>query len=105
LANGDSLTKEINANVDTIPNGYTRMGLSAEFRSWLRAERVKNGHYGIRIQLTGTTEQGPNTVVIAELDSSDMLGAPYTFDAFHRQEKVFDIENITDITNIEVYLY
>ena len=107
IANHETNTEIL---ITTISNkefsGYTRMGLSAEFRSWLRAEQVQKGHYGIRLKITGICDgQEESSQIIAELDSDDMLGNPYEFDSFYHQEKVFDISNINNIEKIEVYLY
>lgn len=91
--------------------GYTRLGLSADFRSWLNGLDVISGSYGIKVLLyTDIIEQATGTAVsevVYELtfSSADMVGNPYWFDDYFSQEKVFDISNITNIKRLEVYFY
>lgn len=91
--------------------GYTRLGLSANFRSWLNGLDVISGSYGIKVLLyTDIMEQASGVSVnevVYELtfSSADMIGNPYQFDDYFYQEKVFDISNINNIKRLEVYFY
>lgn len=91
-------------------NGYTRLGLSANFRSWLTGLDVASGTYGIKILIytdmvreAGAT--ATNTVYELTFSSADMIGNPYQFEDYFYQEKVFDISTITNIQKLEVYFY
>lgn len=91
--------------------GYTRLGLSANFRSWLNGLDVVSGTYGIKVLLYTDimeTASGVSTnEVVYELtfSSADMIGNPYQFDDYFYQEKVFDISNVNNIKRLEVYFY
>lgn len=39
------------------------------------------------------------------LDSNDMIGDPFNFTSYHRQEQVFDISNLGQIIKVELYFY
>lgn len=91
-------------------NGYTRLGLSANFRSWLTGLDVASGTYGIKVLIYTdmVREAGApatNTVYELTFSSTDMIGNPYQFEDYFYQEKVFDISSITNIQKLEVYFY
>lgn len=89
--------------------GFSRLGVSVDFKCLLNSYNVISGSYGIKIYIHAnvTDKPGNNSIGIWELtfDSSEMIGNPYYFDDFFPQEKVFDISGITNIEKIEVYLY
>jgi hypothetical protein len=81
-------------------------------------EEVINGSYGLI--LTGNIEFGENNqesgvipgtnqekkVNFACLfDEKDMIGDPYSFDTWFNQEKMFEVEKNSKISNLELYLY
>ena len=89
---------------------YTRLGIKAEFKSWIK--NAVRGNYGLEILLT-TEKQGTVGKDVAEgtytyiLDSSSMYGNPYNFETFYNQEMVLDIsdKDIGKVTNIKVNFY
>lgn len=87
--------------------GYTRLGLAADFQSWLFEQECVAGNYGLQLVVnyqdkdTSTEE----LVAINYLDTLDMVGNPYYFDSFFWQEKVFDISTLKKITKISLYFY
>lgn len=107
-------------------SGYTRLGLQAQFRSWLNpfyvtiddeqgnkiseSSRITSGSYGLRLKITA---QGDKTAeeTLGEkdyylyLDSSNMNGNPYEFSTYFQQEQVFDISNFEHITGLELQFY
>lgn len=99
--------------------GYTRLGIQAQFRSWLNPfylensepKRVIKGSYGLRLDITiegdkTVGEEGKgNKVYSLYLDASDMNGNPYDFNTFFQQEKVFDISNFEKIVSMSLYFY
>lgn len=90
--------------------GFTRLGISADFKCLLNNYDVTSGSYGIKllIQADVMTKPGEiNTDGIVELtlNTDDMYGNPYYFDNYFIQEKVFDISSIMNIKGISVYLY
>lgn len=108
-------------------SGYTRLGIQAQFQSWLNPfyiettneeteekitleTKIIQGSYGLRLKITVL---GDKTVEDSEkskeyylyLDSSDMNGNPYDFATYFQQEKVFDISSFEQITALELEFY
>ena len=89
---------------------YTRLGIKADFKSWIK--NAVRGNYGLEIILS-TEKQGTVEGDVAEgtyiytLDSSNMYGNPYSFETFYNQELVLDIgdKDIGKVTNIRVNFY
>lgn len=90
-------------------SGFTRLGVSAEFRSWLSELNVIKGAYGIKllVYVDGSSSPGVKNEIVYELtfSSEDMIGNPYQFDTYFQQEKVFDISSLNNIKKIDVYFY
>lgn len=90
-------------------SGYTRFGISADFRSLLDGLDVVSGTYGLKILVRGQTvvRPGEYNQQVYELDfnSFDMVGNPYQFGVYFTQEKVFDISFINNIEDIEIYFF
>lgn len=103
--------------------GYARfdkLGLQAQFRSWISAYNTVIGEYGLKLFLysdMGKTidsvkdegEKGDflNKLKITEIkfSSLDMYGNPYNFQSFMEQESVFDISDLGNIYRMELYFY
>lgn len=90
--------------------GFTRLGLSANFRSWLTGQDVESGTYGLMVRIYTTITDQPgsknkNALYDLRFDSSKMIGNPYQFESYFYQEEVFDISYINNINKIEVYFY
>lgn len=108
-------------------SGYTRLGIQAQFQSWLNPfyietineeteekitleTKVIQGSYGLRLKITvlgdKTVEEGEKSKeYYLYLDSSDMNGNPYDFATYFQQEKVFDISSFEQITALELEFY
>lgn len=104
LANGNTL---LSGPLYSITNagdliGYSRLGISANFRSWLNGLDVAAGSYGIKVLIYQETG---NSVYELTFSSADMIGNPYQFEDYFYQEKVFDISQIEKIARIDVYFY
>lgn len=103
---GPIYSLESNQDLD----GYTRLGLSANFKSLLTGLDVASGSYGIKILIYTNIVQkagaaATSTVYELTFSSADMIGNPYQFEDYFYQEKVFDISNISNIQKLEVYFY
>ena len=89
--------------------GFTRLGITAEFRSWLNGLDVAEGAYGLKVLIYTDTLETPGStkenVYELTFSSADMIGNPYQFESYFQQEKVFDISNINNIKQIEIYFY
>lgn len=89
--------------------GFTRLGITANFRSWLNGLDVVEGIYGLKVliytEVLNTPGSTTNAVYELTFSSADMIGNPYQFESYFYQEKVFDISNINNIKQIDVYFY
>lgn len=90
--------------------GFSRLGIGANFRSWLSEFGVVAGVYGIKMLIYTDTISSPgvpnkNTVYELTFNTEDMIGNPYQFDTYFYQEKVFDISTIHSINQIDLYFY
>lgn len=104
LANGDTVMIGPLWSLSGVDNltGYTRLGITANFRSWLNGLDVVSGSYGIKVLVRPKTG---NEVYELTFSSADMIGNPYQFEDYFYQEKVFDISQIENIQDIEIYFY
>ena len=80
-------------------SGYTRLGISAEFQSLLNNTDTVQGNYGLKLYVYSAIPSAPGEmdkdgVYELYLDSSDMIGNPYSFNYYSKQEKVIDISMI-----------
>ena len=97
-------------NNDGNLSGYTRLGISAEFQSLLNNSDAVQGTYGLKFYIHSTLPSAPGEaeksgIYEYQLSSKDMIGNPYQFGTFYKQEKVLDISMIKSIAKIEVYFY
>lgn len=98
---------------------YTRLGIQAQFQSWLAEDNAVSGSYGLRLRVeaekadledieTDEEYEEPETEVVYYdfvLDSADMVGNPYAFDTYFQQEKLFDITDIYRINKMQLQFY
>ena len=118
LANGETTTKLIwssnlredpNSTLDIQNNGiYTTLGLRADFKCLLSDKFIREGNYGLRLDLfsDSTTDSSEEYLVSSVyLDTIDMFGDPYSFTAPFQQEKKFDISSLSTIWGMNLYLY
>lgn len=104
LANGDKIMIGPLWSLSGVDNltGYTRLGIAANFRSWLNGLDIVSGSYGIKVLVRPKTN---NEVYELTFSSTDMVGNPYLFEDYFYQEKVFDVSQIENIQDIEIYFY
>ena len=84
---------------------YTCLGVQADFMSLFNSADVSSGNYGLAITVKGKTENGAQIIRTMYLDSSDMYGDPFHFTVDYLQEKLFDVADLDEITNINVNFY
>lgn len=92
-------------------DGFDRLGIQAQFQTWLDDVDVYSGNYGLKLILSckvpdtdGNFSEAKDKVLF--LDSADdMYGNPYKFESFYQQEKVFDISELGTITHMKLYFY
>lgn len=101
--------------------GFTRLGLRADFRAWLETLGVVGGNYGLKLNIYGIKDDTADNIkkieesiknngevpLIAsiDLDTNDMYGNPYNFEGYYSQEIVIDTSAVAKIYNIKIFLY
>lgn len=101
--------------------GFTRLGLRADFRAWLETLGVVSGNYGLKLNIYGIKDDTADNIkkieasiknngevpLIAsiDLDTNDMYGNPYNFEGYYSQEIVIDTSAVAKIYNIKIYFY
>lgn len=98
-----------------IYKGYDRLGFSAEFRTNLSNMDAVSGSYGLIVVINGksiSNEKDENEEYITKditrtftLDTADMWGNPYNFEAYFKQEGLCDISEFITLDSINVYFY
>lgn len=90
-------------------SGFTRLGVSANFKSLLSNFDVVSGSYGIKLVVYSEVIDKPGSkkdaVYVLDFNSADMIGNPYQFEDFFSQEKVFDISYINRVKRVDAYFY
>jgi len=107
---------DLNRNYDIVStfkdlSAYDRLGIRANFKTLLDSYNVISGTYGLGLKIIGLKH---DTVAIGEtdyvylnltLDSSQMIGNPYSFMSWSEQKLVFDISSLENIVAMQLYLY
>lgn len=91
---------------------YTRLGVKAQFSTWLNEYNTAYGNYGLAIVLIFSNNDlnsdppGRFGKVIT-FDSSEFFGDVYNFETFYTQEALFDISEFINypIRQIQLYAY
>lgn len=84
---------------------YTCLGISGEFRTDFPSAIPAKGNYGLGLYITYKTKAGVVLNKVLVFDCSEMFGNPYSFGTNYLQEKIFDIQGIDCITNIQIVFY
>lgn len=86
---------------------FTSLALSAKFQCLMAERAVVQGNYGLRLTLTYTLLDDPlkTSVYNTTLDVADMIGNPYAFTAYFKQEKKIDITNLGNIKSIIITFF
>lgn len=89
---------------------YTRLGLSAQFSTWLADYGTYTGNYGLAIEITFKsleTDTNNSFTKIITFDSKEFFGDVYNFETYYTQENVYDISDYTDypITRLRLFAY
>lgn len=81
---------------------YTRLAISIDVKTNLNAWKVKEGKYGIRINISTYDNDEIKTL---NFSNKNMFGNVYNFTTFQTQTMVFDISSITNIKSISISFY
>lgn len=115
--NSDAYADKSDYGVDICQ--YNKLGIQAQFSSWLGDLRVKSGSYGLKLRVEAEKEDAEDIENLPEeeridnellyydfiLDSTDMVGNPYDFGSYYQQEIVFDISDLSKIKRMELQFY
>lgn len=120
LANGDNKNGLLNPEVETskllytIPwtayNNYDRIGISADFQTWLKDLGTISGDYGLELLFFNSKasiidQEKKLSTYRFTFGLNDILGDPYNFPSYFTQEKVIDISQLKDIAFLQIYFY
>lgn len=88
--------------------GYTRLGLRAQFSTWLSTYNTIRGNYGLCLKV-GFQNLDSNDYFynFYYFDSDSFYGDPYNFETYYTQEAIFDIEEYKDylIKRLTLFIY
>lgn len=98
----------INTSGSTI--GCTRLGIEAEWQTFLGSYQPLRGVYGFRIivkGVTASTEVTAATEIEREyyFTNNDMYGNPYAYQTPYTQQKVIDISDFLNVHSLDIYFY
>lgn len=104
----DSLTEIEDENVGLYRTGFSRLGLRAQFSSWLNEYETVQGNYGLALQITFLNKDSNEfSNAFFTFDSNEFIGNVYNFDTYYTQETVFDISNFEkqSIARLQLFFY
>lgn len=81
---------------------YTRLAISVDVKTNLNAWKIKEGKYGIRIDISTYDNDEIKTL---NFSNKNMFGNVYNFTTFQTQTMIFDISSITNIKSISISFY
>lgn len=90
--------------------GNTRLGIEADWQTFLGEYYPLRGSYGFRIIVKGVTSSTEVTAA-TEIEreyyftNADMYGNPYAYYSLYNQQKVLDVSEFLNIHNIDIYFY
>ena len=117
LANNENVDEEnydeITLWQTTFPEGYAgfdRLGLQAQFRSWIASYETSIGDYGLKLYIssdmgTAINKENPLKVTEIKFSSLNMYGNPYNFQSYMEQEAVYDISELGNIYKMQLVFY
>lgn len=117
LANNENINEEnydeITLWQTTFPEGYAgfdRLGLQAQFRSWIASYETSIGDYGLKLYVssdmgTAINKENPLKVTEIKFSSLNMYGNPYNFQSYMEQEAVYDISELGNIYKMQLVFY
>ena len=85
---------------------YDSIGIQADFKCMLDQYDVRQGSYGLRLDLDVKLNDSNQPVIHSLfLDSSTFFGNPYNFSVYSTQAQTYDISTIGTIVGATLYFY
>lgn len=81
---------------------FSRLAISADIKTNLNAWKIKEGKYGLRIDISTYPN---NEVKTLNFSNKNMFGDVYNFTTFQTQTMIFDISSINNIKSISISFY
>ena len=97
---------DVNLNLNETQ--FTRLGIKADFSTWLNDYNTTYGNYGLAIVLTFTNKDSKKSFLQNIIfDSEQFFGDVYNFETYYTQEAVYNISEYNNytITHIQLYAY
>ena len=107
VANNTNLTSILLAEADLNQsyNGFTRLGISAEFQTLLGDFNTVKGQYGLILKIQSLTEDDKPFVSALDFNNLSFYGNSYNIPGFQKQSLVVDISDLRCIEKISLYFY
>lgn len=86
-------------------NGYSRVGISAQFQTLLGDYDIVKGRYGLILKLYSYTDDGQTLTTGIDFSNDYFYGNSYNMPGYQKQSMVADISKLKDIYKIELYFY
>lgn len=91
-------------------NNYSKLGISADFQTWLKDLGATSGNYGLELLFYTSNssiidQENKDADYRFTFSINDILGNPYDFPMYFTQEKVIDISHLKDIQFLDIYFY
>ena len=91
---------------DIFEQGFTHLGLQAQFSTWLNEYGTTYGNYGLAVELTFKNLENAQTFQkIITFDSSEFFGDVYNFETYYTQENVYDLAAFRDYPIVRIRLF
>lgn len=90
-------------------NNYDRIGISADFQTWLKEFDTVSGEYGLELLFftkeNNSQQKSENAAYRFIFSINDIIGDPYNFPVYFTQEKIIDTSQLTDIETLQIHFY
>lgn len=83
---------------------YEKMGISVNIKTWLSHFNVTSGVYGLRFEFF-TRDGADRAAYSYDFNVNDMVGDPYGFNTYIKQEKVFNTSYLSNVDTLIISLY
>lgn len=84
---------------------YEKMGVSVDVRTWLSHFHLTSGTYGLRFSFFTKDSEANKASYSFDLNINDMIGDPYGFNSYTKQEKVFNTQYVQNVDSLVISLY
>lgn len=120
LANGDNNISYLNPEKITYQllysidfssyNNFTKLGISADFQTWLKDLGAVTGDYGLEFLFFDDSsslndKDEKKSTYRFTFSTEDILGNAYDFSSYFTNEKVINIAHLNNLKTLQIYFY